>query len=270
MTEPELIVPYLANEHDQQYHSGLDINLENNERASATLVGLDLMSSSGPDLIPPGPIAEDPEVHRHKMAFYCMLFMCMIFFFFTASLVEVYKPMCGHQTSFTIIFGVCVSLLIYLCSGFEKVELYEFKQDFFFDFLLPPIILNSGFNMRRKKFFQNIGNIVIFGLFVTIVCFVIYSVSTWAILKNVDVQMTNYFLNNNEEYGLSGGPKRIELELMQILLFTSLLCSSDVVAAVSIVSYEAQPKLFSCIFGEGCFNDIVSIILFNTIRSLQG
>ena len=55
-----------------------------------------------------------------------------------------------------------------------------------------------------------------------------------------------------------------------MLLLTALLCSSDVVAAVSIVSYEAQPKLYSCIFGEGVFNDIVSIILFNTVNSLQG
>lgn len=42
------------------------------------------------------------------------------------------------------------------------------------------------------------------------------------------------------------------------------------VAAVSIIDYESQPKLFSCIFGEGVFNDIVSIILFNTVLSLQG
>ena len=54
-----------------------------------------------------------------------------------------------------------------------------------------------------------------------------------------------------------------------MMLFTALLCSSDVVAAVSIVNYEAQPKLFSCIFGEGVFNDIVSIILFNTVNNLQ-
>merc|ERR1711957_220160 len=53
------------------------------------------------------------------------------------------------------------------------------------------------------------------------------------------------------------------------MLFTSLLCSSDVVAAVSIVDYHGQPKLYSCIFGEGVFNDIVSIILFNTVNSLQ-
>ena len=56
---------------------------------------------------------------------------------------------------------------------------------------------------------------------------------------------------------------------MKILLFSALLCSSDVVAAVSIVSYKEQPKLYSCIFGEGVFNDIVSIILFNTVMQLQ-
>ena len=59
------------------------------------------------------------------------------------------------------------------------------------------------------------------------------------------------------------------MAVMQLLLFSSLLCSSDVVAAVSIVSYKEQPKLYSCIFGEGVFNDIVSIILFNTVSQLQ-
>ena len=80
--------------------------------------------------------------------------------------------------------------------------------------------------------------------------------------------MVNKVSLNDGEKG--AGPKKIVIDIMQLLLFTSLLCSSDVVAAVSIVSYEAQPKLFSCIFGEGVFNDIVSIILFNTVNSLQG
>lgn len=40
------------------------------------------------------------------------------------------------------------------------------------------------------------------------------------------------------------------------------------VAAVSIVDYEKQPKLYSLCFGEGVFNDIVSIILYNTVKSM--
>ena len=80
--------------------------------------------------------------------------------------------------------------------------------------------------------------------------------------------MTNYYERKNDE--TYAGDMTIDIPPMRLLLLTSLLCSSDVVAAVSIVSYEAQPKLFSCVFGEGVFNDIVSIILFNTVNSLQG
>ena len=58
------------------------------------------------------------------------------------------------------------------------------------------------------------------------------------------------------------------LTIMEVLLYAALLCSSDVVAAVSIVDYSQQPKLFSCIFGEGVINDAVSIILFNTVKNL--
>ena len=52
---------------------------------------------------------------------------------------------------------------------------------------------------------------------------------------------------------------------MQCLLVSSLLCSSDVIAAISIIKYDEQPKLFSLVFGEGIVNDAVAIILFNTI-----
>lgn len=50
----------------------------------------------------------------------------------------------------------------------------------------------------------------------------------------------------------------------------SLLCSSDVVAAISLISFEKQPKLFSLVFGEGITNDAVSIILFNAVVEFAG
>lgn len=46
---------------------------------------------------------------------------------------------------------------------------------------------------------------------------------------------------------------------------SALLCSSDAVAALTIVKYDEQPKLFSLIFGEGILNDAVSIVLFKTV-----
>lgn len=57
--------------------------------------------------------------------------------------------------------------------------------------------------------------------------------------------------------------------LFEVLSICALLCSSDVIAAIAMVDYGAQPKLFSIVYGEGVFNDIVSIILFNTVTSFQ-
>ena len=48
---------------------------------------------------------------------------------------------------------------------------------------------------------------------------------------------------------------------------SSLLCSTDVIAAISMVKYEEQPTLFSLLFGEGIVNDAVAIILFNTVNN---
>jgi len=56
---------------------------------------------------------------------------------------------------------------------------------------------------------------------------------------------------------------------MEILLMCALLCSTDVIAAISIVSYDEQPKLYSLLFGEGVVNDAVSIILFNSVLKFQ-
>jgi sodium/hydrogen exchanger-like protein 6/7/sodium/hydrogen exchanger 8 len=55
---------------------------------------------------------------------------------------------------------------------------------------------------------------------------------------------------------------------MECLVIASLLCSSDVIAAISIVKYEEQPKLFSIIFGEGIVNDAVALILFQTVSMI--
>ena len=57
--------------------------------------------------------------------------------------------------------------------------------------------------------------------------------------------------------------------IFEILSLCALLCSSDVIAAISMINYHDQPKLFSIVYGEGVFNDIVSIILFNTVTGLR-
>lgn len=194
--------------------------------------------------------------------------MCL-FFFTCSAVIEKYKPSYGHETGYTILIGVTISLLIYACVGNKVASSFQFQSTIFFNFFLPPIIFSSGYCMRKKSFFTNLGNVSVFGFAVTLICFVIYSAAGVGLLKG-QLEVTNYHaLRTGTIIPAQENPQMLDVTIMQMLLFTALLCSSDVVSAVSIVDYNKQPKLFSCIFGEGVVNDIVSIILFNTVLQLQ-
>ena len=60
-----------------------------------------------------------------------------------------------------------------------------------------------------------------------------------------------------------------KLELIEIMLVCSILVSSDIIAAMSILKFEEFPHIFSIILGEGLFNDVVVIVLYETVKSYQ-
>ena len=136
-----------------------------------------------------------------------------------------------------------------------------FNEQLFFYLVLPPIVFASGFNMQRKDFFGNMKNIALFGFVGTFICFFMFCGCTLLyteVIANGQVWMTN---------GATGEKSLLTLSIMEILLMSALLCSTDTVAAISLLDPIKQPKLFSVVFGEGIANDAVSIILFNVVLS---
>lgn len=57
----------------------------------------------------------------------------------------------------------------------------------------------------------------------------------------------------------------ITLNIQEILLFASVISATDTLAALAFIKEESEPKLFSILFGEGIFNDAVSIVLYKII-----
>lgn len=130
------------------------------------------------------------------MIFYVTFIFMVLFFFLTSAAGEKYKPKCGHETTYTVALGLLVSIIYWYAfggsSGHEELATaFTFSPNFFFDFMLPPLVFNSGYTMRKKKFFDNLGNIAMNGFCVTIVCFVLYGVGT-VVLGAVNMNMVNY------------------------------------------------------------------------------
>jgi NhaP-type Na+/H+ or K+/H+ antiporter len=57
-----------------------------------------------------------------------------------------------------------------------------FDENFFFYFVLPPIIFAAGYNMKRKEFFKNFKNIVILGVGSTLLQFTVFTFFTWIVV----------------------------------------------------------------------------------------
>ena len=97
-----------------------------------------------------------------------VIFVMFILYMVMGSLIEKHHCIVGHEASYIILIGISLSFAAWWTGHDEFNRIMTFDENFFFYFCLPPIVFASGYNMKRKKFFENIKNILIFGLFGTV------------------------------------------------------------------------------------------------------
>jgi len=91
-----------------------------------------------------------------------------------------------HETGVIIVIGIGISLFLERVDH-ETISKIGFNGNLFFDILLPLIIFATGYNMRRKNFFENIINVTKFGILGTVLTFVFYSL-LFTILFEFDIE----------------------------------------------------------------------------------
>ncbi|OLL26936.1 Endosomal/prevacuolar sodium/hydrogen exchanger [Neolecta irregularis DAH-3] len=85
-----------------------------------------------------------------------------------------------HESVVSIFAGMVVGLIIRVSPGLRIQEKVSFHYSYFFNLLLPPIILNSGFELRQALFFRNIGTILTFALLGTFISAIVIGAIVYA------------------------------------------------------------------------------------------
>ncbi|KAK8858738.1 sodium/hydrogen exchanger 3 [Kwoniella newhampshirensis] len=181
----------------------------------------------------------------------CILCLLLIGALITSYYLQIKRIRAVHETVVSIFAGMVVGLIIRLSPGHMIREMLSFKHTFFFNALLPPIILNSGYELKQENFFRNFAVILTFafmGTFITAVGIGVL-VYIWSFL------------------GLEG----LKFTLLECLIFGSTLSATDPVTILAIFNTaKVDPKLYSIIFGESILNDAVSIVMYETLSQFHG
>ncbi|XP_051657970.1 sodium/hydrogen exchanger 5 [Manacus candei] len=170
-----------------------------------------------------------------------------------ASLAKIVFHLSRKVTS--IVPESCLLILLGLVLGgivlavAKKAE-YQLEPNMFFLFLLPPIVLDSGYFMPSRLFFDNIGAIL-----------------TYAVVGT----LWNSFATGTALWGLHRAglmDPGVEAGLMDFLLFGSLISAVDPVAVLAVFEeVHVNETLFIIVFGESLLNDAVTVVLYKVFNS---
>lgn len=195
------------------------------------------------------PVVEDEEFYSSWSLF--LVCMLLVLSLWTSYYLQIKRIRAVHETLVSIVAGMAVGLIVRLAPGTMIREMLTFKHTIFFNLLLPPIILNSGYELKQENFFRNFGSILTFAFLGTFIS---------AVGVGVLVYIYSFL-----------GLESLEISLLECLIFGSTLSATDPVTILAIFNqYKVDPKLYTVIFGESLLNDAVSIVMYETLSQFHG
>lgn len=212
------------------------------------------------ELLPPpkmDPVVGDPEeVNPVTEEMFSSWALFILLFLLISALWSSYyltqrRIRAVHETVLSIFYGMVVGLIIRMTPGHYIQDTVTFNSSYFFNVLLPPIILNSGYELNQVNFFSNIVSILTFAIPGTLISAVVLG--------------TILFI------WTSLGLESVNISFLDALSVGATLSATDPVTILSIFNaYKVDPKLYTIIFGESLLNDAISIVMFETCQKFHG
>ncbi|CAN6479191.1 unnamed protein product [Victoria cruziana] len=144
-----------------------------------------------------------------------------------------------------LLIGCVTGLIILLWSKGASSHILRFDEELFFICLLPPIIFNAGFQVKKKQFFHNFLTIILFGVVGVFISSAIIAAGCWWLFPKVGF---------------------IGLKLQDYLALGAIFSATDTVCTLQVLHQDETPLLYSLVFGEGVVNDATSIVLFRAVQ----
>mmetsp|Transcript_24961 Transcript_24961/g.58570 ORF Transcript_24961/g.58570 Transcript_24961/m.58570 type:complete len:657 (-) Transcript_24961:114-2084(-) len=128
--------------------------------------------------------------------------------------------------------------------------LLTFSEEFLFMVFLPPIIFQSGYQLKRELFFRHLKPIVSFAVVGTGISSIVTGLILWGVVA-------------------CGWIGDVSANVWELLAFGSLISATDTVSVLGVLNAkQVNPHLFSLVFGESAFNDAVAIVMFQSFSHL--
>nr|XP_043630292.1 sodium/hydrogen exchanger 4 [Erigeron canadensis] len=174
--------------------------------------------------------------------FIAVLCLCLV----VGHLIEEYRWI--NESITAILIGCIVGTIILLTTKWKSSRLLRFNEELFFIYLLPPIIFNAGFQVKKKQFFHNFFPIMLFGVAGVLISTSIIAAGSWWLFPKL---------------GFEG------LSISEYLCIGTIFSSTDTVCTLQVLSQDETPLLYSLVFGEGVVNDATSVVLFNAVQNIN-
>jgi hypothetical protein len=118
----------------------------------------------------------EAEVEDHTAMHYAFLVLAvlLLIYVYSSAYIHAWKINFIHQTGIALLLGVFAGWIFWL----NGVTVH-FDDKIFFYGILPPIIFAAGYNMKRRRFFRNLGYIGLYGIVGTIISFLIIGIGTF-------------------------------------------------------------------------------------------
>ncbi|XP_057719900.1 sodium/hydrogen exchanger 6-like [Arachis stenosperma] len=154
------------------------------------------------------------------------------------------------EASASLLIGLLVGVLANISHTQTSIRAwFNFHEEFFFLFLLPPIIFQSGFSLAPQPFFSNFGAIITFAIFGTCLA---------SVVTGVLVFLGGFI---HLVYGLP---------FVECLMFGALISATDPVTVLSIFQeLGTDVNLYALVFGESVLNDAMAISLYRTMSLVK-